>query len=104
MFNLFSSLNSLIFLIVVNLVLWIVTACLWGIDKLMKRPAYKIAWSDCGQIICFIDTVIFIFSFIFYLIILILGIYLPNEILLICFVLVLIAAFIGSIIWKFLKR
>ncbi|WP_395392227.1 hypothetical protein [Fructilactobacillus sanfranciscensis] len=99
-----SSLNVLIFLLVANLVLWIITACLWGIDKLMKKPAYKIAWSDCGQVICFIDTVIFIFSFILYPIIFVLGIYLPSEILLILFIFILITAFIGGVIWKFLNN
>ncbi|WP_429971219.1 hypothetical protein ACQW5G_00870 [Fructilactobacillus sp. Tb1] len=104
MFNFLSTINVLEFLLVVNIVMWIVTGCLWGIDKLMKKPAYKIAWSDCGQIICFIDTVIFIFSFILYGIILTLGIALPDEILLIIFILMLIPAFIGGIMWKFQNK
>ncbi|KRN79220.1 hypothetical protein IV52_GL000627 [Fructilactobacillus lindneri DSM 20690 = JCM 11027] len=84
--------------------MWIVTAALWLIDKLMKRKIYKNAWADCGQIICFIDTVVLIFSFILFGCLALLGIYMPKELIFMLFMPVLIAAFIGGVIWKFLNK
>ncbi|USS92738.1 hypothetical protein M8332_03640 [Fructilactobacillus ixorae] len=104
MFNFLSSVNSLEFFAVANVILWIITALLWGIDRLMKKPAYKIAWADCGQIVCFIDAVILVFSILFYGIVVTLGMYIPDVMLLLIFIFVLVAAFLGGVIWKFLDK
>ncbi|USS86635.1 hypothetical protein M3M38_00700 [Fructilactobacillus cliffordii] len=104
MFNFLSSVNSLEFLAVANILLWIITALLWGIDRLVKKPAYKLAWADCGQIVCFIDTVILIFSIWFYGMVLTLGLYVPDVMLLLISIFVLIFAFVGGVIWKFLNK
>ncbi|USS85360.1 hypothetical protein M3M35_01465 [Fructilactobacillus myrtifloralis] len=104
MFNFLSSVNSLEFFAVANVILWIITALLWGIDRLMKKPAYKIAWADCGQIVCFIDAVILVFSILFYGIVVTLGMYIPDVMLLLIFIFVLVAAFMGGVIWKFLDK
>lgn len=93
--------DTILFFIVINLVLWVVTAVLWGIDKLMKRKTFKIGWTDCGQIICFIDTVILIYSFIYLSKSLIMGIYLETFILLLVLIPVLSIAFLSGGIWKF---
>lgn len=95
------NMDTIMFFVVTNLVLWVVTAVLWGIDKLMNRRTFKIGWADCGQIICFIDTVILIYSFIYLSISLIMGIYLETFILLLALIPVLSIAFLGGVIWKF---